>query len=83
MMNPLETFYATLAACAAVFATKACKDMGCADDGIDIAGKPFAGPGGPYGTNDGRLCLDVYQIASKLGLIPYLHEPLPRTRRPN
>jgi len=48
MMNPLETFYATLAACAAVFAKKACKDMGCAEDGIEIAGKPFAGPDGPY-----------------------------------
>lgn len=48
MMNPLETFYATLAACAAVFAKKACRNMGCVDDGIEISAKPFAGPGGPY-----------------------------------
>ena len=47
LMNPLEAFYATLAGCAAVFAKKACKELGVAPDGIEINCKPFAGPGGP------------------------------------
>jgi len=47
LMNPLEAFYATLAGCAAVFAKKACKELGVAPDGIEIDCKPFAGPGGP------------------------------------
>ena len=46
-MNPLEAFYASLAACAAVYAKKACKTLGLAAAGIEIDGKPFAGPGGP------------------------------------
>lgn len=46
-MNPLEAFYATLAGCAAVFAKKACKELGVAPDGIGIACKPFAGAAGP------------------------------------
>jgi uncharacterized OsmC-like protein len=47
LMNPLEAFYAALAACAAVYAKKACKSLGIAAEGIDINCKPFAGAGGP------------------------------------
>jgi len=47
LMNPLEAFYASLAACAAVYAKKACKELGISAAGIEIACKPFAGPGGP------------------------------------
>ncbi|WP_234084477.1 OsmC family protein [Azonexus sp. R2A61] len=47
LMNPLEGFYATLAACAAVYAKKACKELGIAAEGIAIDCKPFAGPKGP------------------------------------
>lgn len=47
LMNPLEGFYATLASCAAVYAKKACKEMGISPDGIAIDCKPFAGPSGP------------------------------------
>ena len=47
LMNPLEGFYATLAACAAVYAKKACKELGISPDGIAIDCKPFAGPSGP------------------------------------
>lgn len=47
LMNPLEGFYATLAACAAVYAKKACKSLGISAAGIEIGCKPFAGPGGP------------------------------------
>lgn len=47
LMNPLEAFYASLAACAAVFAKKACKELGVAAEGIEINCKPFAGSGGP------------------------------------
>ena len=46
-MNPLEALYAALAGCAAVFAKKACKELGISPLGIDIHCKPFAGPGGP------------------------------------
>lgn len=47
LMNPLEGFYATLAACAAVYTKKACKPLGVSPAGIEISCKPFAGPGGP------------------------------------
>lgn len=47
LMNPLEAFYASLAACAAVFAKKSCKELGVPAAGIEINCKPFAGPGGP------------------------------------
>jgi len=47
LMNPLEAFYASLAACAAVYAKKACKELGVPAAGIEIGCKPFAGPGGP------------------------------------
>ena len=47
LMNPLEGFYATLAACAAGYTKKACKPLGVSPAGIEIACKPFAGPGGP------------------------------------
>lgn len=47
LMNPLEAFYATLAACAAVYAKKACKELGVPAEGIEINCKPFAGPSGP------------------------------------
>jgi uncharacterized OsmC-like protein len=46
-MNPLEAFYASLAACAAVFAKKACKELGVSPDGIAIDCRPYAGTGGP------------------------------------
>ncbi len=47
LMNPLEAFYAALAACAIVFAKKACKGLGIKPEGIVVECKPFAGPGGP------------------------------------
>ena len=47
LMNPLEAFYAALAACAAVYAKKACKELGVSPEGIAIGCKPFSGPGGP------------------------------------
>ena len=47
LMNPLEAFYASLAACAAVYAKKTCKSLGIPAEGIDINCTPFAGPGGP------------------------------------
>lgn len=46
-MNPLEAFYATLAGCAAVYAKKACKELGISAAGIRIESRPFAGPRGP------------------------------------
>jgi uncharacterized OsmC-like protein len=46
-VNPLEAFYATLAACAGVYAKKACKGLGISAEGIEISCKPFAGPRGP------------------------------------
>lgn len=48
LMNPLEAFYASLAGCAAVFAKKACKELGIPAEGIAIDCKPFAGAGGPF-----------------------------------
>jgi len=47
LMNPLEAFYASLAGCAAVYAKKACKELGIPAAGIEIGCKPFAGAGGP------------------------------------
>ena len=47
LMNPLEAFYASLAGCAAVYAKKACKELGIPAAGIEIGCKPFAGTGGP------------------------------------
>ena len=47
LMNPLEAFYASLAGCAAVYAKKACKELGIPAEGIVIDCKPFSGPGGP------------------------------------
>ena len=47
LMNPLEAFYAALAACAAVYAKKTCKSLGVPAAGIDINCTPYAGPGGP------------------------------------
>jgi uncharacterized OsmC-like protein len=47
LMNPLEAFYAALAGCAAVYAKKACKELGIPAAGIEIGCKPFAGTGGP------------------------------------
>lgn len=46
-MNPLEAFYAALAACAAVYAKKSCKELGVPAEGIEIGCKPFAGKLGP------------------------------------
>ena len=46
-MNPLEAFYAALAACAAVYTKKACKELGISPEGIVIDCKPFTGTGGP------------------------------------
>jgi uncharacterized OsmC-like protein len=51
LMNPLEAFYASLAACAAVFTKKACKSLNIAPDGIEIDCKPFAGMGGALTLN--------------------------------
>lgn len=51
LMNPLEAFYAALAACAAVYAKKTCKALGIPAEGIEIRCKPFAGPGGPLTLN--------------------------------
>lgn len=47
LMNPLEAFYAALAACAAVYTKKACKELGISPEGIVIDCKPFTGTGGP------------------------------------
>ena len=47
LMNPLEAFYASLAGCAAVYAKKACQELGIPAAGIAIDCQPFAGPGGP------------------------------------
>ena len=47
LMNPLEAFYATLAGCAAVYAKKACKEIGQSPEGIHIECKPIAGGRGP------------------------------------
>lgn len=47
LMNPLEAFYATLAGCAAVYAKKACKELGISAAGIRIDSKPVAGRDGP------------------------------------
>ena len=47
LMNPLEAFYASLAACAAVYAKNACNGLGIKAGGIEISCKPFAGAGGP------------------------------------
>lgn len=45
-MNPLEGFYATLAGCAAVYAKKACKELGISASGIEINCVPRAGTSG-------------------------------------
>lgn len=47
LMNPLEAFYASLAGCAAVYAKKACKELGISAAGIEIHCKPFRGASGP------------------------------------
>src|SRR5574343_1798814 len=47
LMNPLEALYAALAACAAVYTKKACKELGISAAGIVIDCKPFTGAGGP------------------------------------
>lgn len=47
LMNPLEAFYAALAGCAAVFAKKACTELGISAEGIEIRCQPYAGAGGP------------------------------------
>ena len=39
--NPLEATYAALAACAGVYALKACKKMNLSPLGIKISGKPY------------------------------------------
>lgn len=46
-MNPLEAFYATLAGCAAVYAKKACKELGISAEGISVKCRPMAGKAGP------------------------------------
>lgn len=46
-MNPLEAFYATLAGCAAVYAKKACKELGISAEGISVSCRPMAGKAGP------------------------------------
>ena len=39
--NPIEATYAALAACAGVYALKACKKLGLSPFGIKISGKPY------------------------------------------
>ncbi len=46
-MNPLEAFYAALAGCAAVYAKKACKELGISASGIEINCVPKVGAAGP------------------------------------
>ncbi|NDY94005.1 OsmC family protein [Ideonella livida] len=45
-MNPLEAFYATLAGCAAVYAKKACAQLGLSAAGLQIQCRPGAGKAG-------------------------------------
>jgi uncharacterized OsmC-like protein len=45
--NPLEVFYAALAACAGVYAHKACKKLGLDSEGIAISCQPFTPAGHP------------------------------------
>lgn len=45
--NPLEAFYAAVAACAGVYAHKACSKMAVDSSGIAISCKPFSQPGNP------------------------------------
>ena len=58
LMNPLEAFYATLAGCAAVYAKKACKEIGQSPEGIHIECRPIAGQGGAVSL--GRFKTDVH-----------------------
>lgn len=46
-MNPLEAFYASLVGCAAVYAKKACKELGISASGIEINCVPRSGVAGP------------------------------------
>lgn len=46
-MNPLEALYAVLAGCAAVYAKKACKELGVSAQGITVSCRPSAGKTGP------------------------------------
>lgn len=45
-MNPLEAFYASLTGCAAVYAKKACKELGISPNGIEINCVPKIGSSG-------------------------------------
>lgn len=45
--NPLEAFYGALAGCAGVYAKKACKALGIADEGITINLRPIVKAGNP------------------------------------
>lgn len=45
--NPLEAFYASLNACAGVFAMKSCAALGLSPEGIEIHSKPVASPANP------------------------------------
>jgi uncharacterized OsmC-like protein len=56
-MNPLEGLYATLAGCAAVFAKKACQELGLSAEGIEISCRPAAGKSGAMSL--GRFVTDV------------------------
>ena len=49
LMNPLEAFYAALAACAAVYTKKACKELGISPEGIEVARGLIN-----YGSSDSR-----------------------------
>ena len=46
-MNLLEAFYAALAGCAAVFAKKACKELGISPLASTSTASPSPAPGGP------------------------------------
>ncbi len=47
LLNPLEATYAALAACAGVYAGKACKELGISSEGIAIDLKPVVRPTHP------------------------------------
>lgn len=57
-MNPLEAFYASLTGCAAVYAKKACSQMGISAEGIEINCVPKAG-------NNGALSLGKFKTEIK------------------
>ena len=81
-MNPLEAFYAVLAACAAVYAKKACKELAVPAEGIEINCKPFAGRQGLcLSPSSGRKSAfpSVSRLSKKSGFLRLSHTA--RSRR--